>query len=284
MPYCPAASAAISQFPRCPPKMIAGCPAAMARSRWSRPTVSTGPSGANTLICRRCGYSAATRPRLSHMPRTMLSTCGGDSLGSAARRLRRARSEIPRCGPIRRASAPPKAEAAASGNARIAAKNSAAMQASARWLQERLQDTAATGASAAGGVSPASIGRRAQDIGQKMRHRRHVTPVYLDLEYLDPGLQVRRQPHPVLRGRDESGIGARRLLPQPGNFGIAERVMVGKRMRPDYDGADRAQAGEEFFRAADAGKGDDWRAGKALAVHRLQAGAKDRAPRLANPG
>src|SRR6266851_3375061 len=225
MPYCPAASAAISQFPRCPPKRIAGCPAAMARSRWSRPTVSTGPPGANTLICRRCGYSAATRPRLSHMPRTMLSTCGGESSGSAARKLSRARCEIPRRGPICRPSAPPTAEAAASGKARIAAKNSAATQASAQWLQERLQerlqDTAAAGASAAGGASPAAIGLRAQDIGQKMRHCRPVMQVYLDLEHLDPGLHLDRQPHPVLGGGDETGIGMRRLSPQPVDLGFA---------------------------------------------------------------
>ena len=103
------------------------------------------------------------------MPRMTRSISAADSSGSAAARLRRARAEMPSRGPISRARAPPSAEAASIGNARIAAKNSAAPPASARSLQ----DGGAAGGSdpsRASLVSPVvSIGGLAQDIGEKMR-------------------------------------------------------------------------------------------------------------------
>ena len=87
IPYWTAASAAISQFARWPEKMIIRRPAATARSRWSRPRVSTRPPGSKTRMLRRCGYSAATRPRLSHMP-------ADDALGLGLRSSGKARREI----------------------------------------------------------------------------------------------------------------------------------------------------------------------------------------------
>src|SRR6202022_3931040 len=60
----------ISQLAIWPEKKIIRRPAATVRSTCSKPRVSTGPPGSKTLIFRRCGYSATTRPRLSHMPAT----------------------------------------------------------------------------------------------------------------------------------------------------------------------------------------------------------------------
>ena len=59
-------------------------PAATARSICSRPCVSTRPPGSKTRIFRRCGYSAATRPRLSHMPARTSATSVCGKLGQGA--------------------------------------------------------------------------------------------------------------------------------------------------------------------------------------------------------
>src|SRR5437660_1340400 len=59
-------------------------PAPTARSTCSKPCVSTGPPGSKTLIFRRCGYSATTRPRLSHMPATNARDFGLGKLGKSA--------------------------------------------------------------------------------------------------------------------------------------------------------------------------------------------------------
>src|SRR4051812_33895714 len=122
----------ISQLAICPEKTIIRRPAATARSTCSKPCVSTRPPRSNTLILRRCGYSAATRPRLSHMPVTIRSISASESSGKARLRLRRASLETPRKGPTRRASAPPRAEARPSDNASNTANKGAALHASRR--------------------------------------------------------------------------------------------------------------------------------------------------------
>src|ERR1700676_699692 len=304
MPYCPAASAAISQLPRCPPKTITGRPAASARSRCSRPAISVGPlrrretPGGNTRIRRRCGYSAATRPRLSHMPRTTLSTRVDDSSGNAARRLFRARRDIARWGPIWRARAPPSAEATATGRVRIAAKNTAAPHASARYLHDEAAPFCALTGFAVIGRSAArrapvvsmsrsivvSVARPAQELREKVRHGRRVAPLDRDLEHEDRLAHRRAKAHPILCGGDQAGAGAVRLSPQPGDLSLAEAMVIRKRVRRDHGGADRAQAGDEFLRPANAGKGDHPDTGQVFSVHRFEPRTENRPPGLAQFG
>ena len=90
-------------------------PALIARSTCSRPCVSTRPPGSKTRIFRRCGYSAARRPRLSHMLPMTPSISGSESPGKARLMLRRACRVTGRRGPMARPSAPPKADAQSSG-------------------------------------------------------------------------------------------------------------------------------------------------------------------------
>jgi hypothetical protein len=70
--------------------------------------------------------------RLSHMPVTMRSISVSESSGKARLMLHRACLETPRKGPMRRASAPPKAEAQSSGNNSNTPNKGAAPQASRR--------------------------------------------------------------------------------------------------------------------------------------------------------
>src|SRR5579885_968226 len=226
-PYCREASGPSSQFARWPEKTIMRRPA-RARSKCSKPTGSTGPPGANTSMPRRCGYSAATRPRLSHMPRTMRSISPGDRAGKAKARLRRARREMPSRGPTARPSAPPSAEARPSGNRPKAAKKAAAPQA---WTRS----------------DHSAIGERRQHGGERLR----VAPGDGDVEHRDAGARRRGEPHPVLRGGDQPGTLAFGEAVQAGKLAGAVAVVVGKRPRRDELGAEPAQQGEEFLRPAD---------------------------------
>src|SRR4029077_20697709 len=131
------------------------------------------------LMFRRCGYSATTRPRLSHMPATTRAISVSGNSGTARLMLRRAIAETPREGPMRRASAPPRAEAQSRGNNLNAPNESAAPQASRR--------SAKRGASAAvtlGHVVPIAVAdsttaaRGLADIFARLTDRaggRHIT-------------------------------------------------------------------------------------------------------------
>src|SRR5438552_2075496 len=272
-PYWAAASPAISQLAMWPPNRITRRPAASARSRCSMPRVSTRLPGSNTRICRRCGYSAATRPRLSHMPRTIASIRGSDISGKAARRLRRARSEIARRGAIRHARKPPSAEAAASGRQRRIAMDAAAPQASNRCVQE----TGAAAGSAASGARVASItGLRQKRVQYPVEHYR-VAPADLDVEHFDAGPPTRMQPPPILCRRDELRVSPRCRFAKAGDLVGAVRVMVRKALCRGQLRAEAAQGRKEFLGPADPGKGDDARISETLAVHRFHGGPQHRA-------
>ena len=107
-------------------------PALTARSTCSRPCVSTRPPGSKTRIFRRCGYSAARRPRLSHMLPMTPSISDSESPGKARLMLRRACQVTGRRGPMPRASAPPKADAQSSGKILKTPNKNAAAQATSR--------------------------------------------------------------------------------------------------------------------------------------------------------
>ena len=107
-------------------------PALTARSTCSRPWVSTRPPGSKTRIFRRCGYSAARRPRLSHMLPMTPSISGSESPGKARLMLRRACRVTGRRGPMARPSAPPKADAQSSGKTLNTLNKNAAPQATSR--------------------------------------------------------------------------------------------------------------------------------------------------------
>ena len=107
-------------------------PALIARSTCSRPCVSTRPPGSKTRIFRRCGYSAARRPRLSHMLPMTPSISGSESPGKARLMLRRACRVTGRRGPMARPSAPPKADAQSSGKTLNTLNKNAAPQATSR--------------------------------------------------------------------------------------------------------------------------------------------------------
>ena len=126
------ASIAISQLAICPEKTIIRRPVATARSTCSKPCVSMRPPASKTRIFRKCGYSAATRPRLSHMPATTRPISVPESSGKARLMLRRACLETPRNGPMRRASAPPRAEARSRGKSSNTPNRDAAPQDSRR--------------------------------------------------------------------------------------------------------------------------------------------------------
>src|SRR5437763_3677547 len=246
---------------------MTGWPAASARSRCSIPSVSTRPSGGNTRICRKCGYSAATRPRLPHMPRTIASIRAAESSGKAARKLRRARLETPRRGPIQRATVPPVAEAMSSGSARIAAKNSAAPQASILWDHR----TAAAG-SVASGVEVASVMAPRQRVGEELFHHVRVAPADLDVQHLDAAAQRGRQPNPILRGGEEGCALAFGQFVQPSDFIVPKRMMIREGLARGQHRAESPDTGEEFFRLADPGKRDNPCAGETLAIDRVHLG------------
>ena len=107
-------------------------PALTARSTCSRPWVSTRPPGSKTRIFRRCGYSAARRPRLSHMLPMTPSISGSESPGKARLMLRRACRVTGRRGPMARPSAPPKADAQSSGKTLNTLNKNATPQATSR--------------------------------------------------------------------------------------------------------------------------------------------------------
>jgi len=107
-------------------------PALTARSTCSRPCVSTRPPGSKTRIFRRCGYSAARRPRFSHMLPMIPSISYSESPGKARLMLRRACRVTGRRGPMPRASPPPKADAQSSGKTLNMPNKNAAPQASRR--------------------------------------------------------------------------------------------------------------------------------------------------------
>ena len=77
---------------------------------------------------------------------------------------------------------------------------------------------------------------------------------------------------------------AHRLVAQPGDLRFAIAVVVGKGLRDDQLSAEPAQRGEEFCRAANAGEGDEARAGEALSVLRLKRGPQHRADRVMQLG
>jgi hypothetical protein len=96
---------------------------------------------------------AATRPRLSHMPVTKRSISVSESSGKARLMFRRACLETPGKGPMRRASAPPKAEAQSSGNNSNTPNKGAAPQASRRSANRGRAVTL-------GQVAPIAVGRQ----------------------------------------------------------------------------------------------------------------------------
>src|SRR5262249_40587895 len=157
------------------------------------------PPGSKTRMFLRWGYSAATRPRLSHMPRMTLAISPSESRGKARSMLRRARLEMPRCGPIRRPIAPPRADAQSSGNIAKAPNNNATAQASRWWI----------GRDALAGLlgQLASIPMDGSNDGvQKPGERSRLRPADFDLEDFDTGAPGLRHPHDVLCGRDETRV------------------------------------------------------------------------------
>src|SRR5262249_31801028 len=216
-------------------------------------------------ISRRCGYSAATRPRLSHMPRTIASTRSAESSGIAARRFRRARLETPRRGPIQRATAPPNPEAASSGNAPMAAKNRRAPQASIRYDQGvgDLSESASIGAGVASVTARQAIEEEALD-GIR------IVPADLDLEHVDAVAQRRGKPDPILCRGDKPSALALRNIAQPGYFALGERVMIGKRLLRCERHAEHSQRPEELLGPTDTGERNDGLPGETLAIHRPQ--------------
>jgi len=99
------ASVAISQLAICPEKTIIRRPVATARSTCSKPRVSTRPPGSKTRIFPKCEYSAATRPRLSHIPAATRAISVLESSGKARLMLRRALGRGPPRPPLAEASA-----------------------------------------------------------------------------------------------------------------------------------------------------------------------------------
>src|SRR6516162_2274121 len=144
------ASIAISQLAICPEKTIIRRPAATARSTCSKPRVSTRPPGWKTRIFAKCGYSAATRPRLSHIPAAMRAISASESSGKARLMLCQACLETPRKGPIRRASPPPRAEAQSRGRDLNPPNRNAAPQASRRWANRGVLERLGAGVLALG--------------------------------------------------------------------------------------------------------------------------------------
>ena len=171
---------------------------------------STRPSAAKTRMPRRCGYSAATRPRLSHMPRSAASRSAADSSGSAAARLLPGapRHAEPRPDPPRqRSRRKPRRHRAAAPHRGEEQRGAAASARSA-------QDTAVGGGSGASRASVVSIARSGAARRTTDPRRRLVLPADLDRQHLDPGAPERRQPRPILGGGHQPGAGGFRLAPQ----------------------------------------------------------------------
>src|SRR5579872_623386 len=200
----------------------------------------------------------------------MVSISAAVSSGNAAHRLRRARLVIPRKGPISRPVKPPSAEAQPSGSKPSAPMSSVASQASPRYRQA-MSDRAGSGGIGASVIAdPADEGRQQRVEGCR------ITPAQRDVENLDAGTLARRQPHPILPCRDRQRTGRLRLAAQRGEFGGAVDMMVGKAPLGDERGAQFAQAGEEFPRAANTGKSNNGSAGEPVAGGRFQRGVKYR--------
>ncbi len=110
-----------SQFARWPETRMPGRTRSCTLGGAPRSITSTR-SAAGAVMRPRCGYSAALRPRLSHMPRTTASISGPGLSGKARRRLARAQRVTGRYGPSVRPSQPPRFEAVSTGSSRNSPK------------------------------------------------------------------------------------------------------------------------------------------------------------------
>src|SRR5215469_3732234 len=220
--------------------MIMRRPAATAWSICPIPRVSTRPHGSKTRISCKCGYSAATRPRLFHMPEMIREISTSVSAGMARPRLSRARFEMPSLGPIARPNAPPIADAQSRGNQPNIANASLALHASRRCanLKRARADGAAfthpargTGSVSAASRSIVIGGSRAHDRNDQLTERRWISPRDLDFEDLDVVAACRRNANDVLRCGDEARMHPLSVPPQLLDFPGAVWVMVRKRTR-----------------------------------------------------
>ena len=192
------------------------------------PAVSTGPSGANTRIMPQMRV-------FRRDPAEIVPHAADHALDLRRRQARAARradcggrgGKSPRRGPIRRAAAPPSAEAQSSGSAPITANNTAKAPASARWRQ----DIAATGGSEAGRASPRGdrclgAGHRREDAPPPARHASLSRP-RRPRSLARNGCGRRTQSLAVVTRRAAARPAS---CAQPGDLGGAKRVMIGERV------------------------------------------------------
>src|SRR5579863_2912180 len=248
-PACVAASVAISQLPKCAEKKIKRVVDPRASTISRKPSTVTRPPGSYNLNLSRCGYSATTRPRLSHMSRTMRAISASDRLGRARRKLSRARLLMPSAGPMLRASNPPKADAASTGKIRKKAK---ARRANSPSVQSRTYLTPLRSA----------MRRPFERAVEQPVERRLVAPGDGQRQILDTNPPRRREAHPVFFRRHERRARLFRQTGERRELRLAIAVMVGEAAHRRDSRAGLGGMVEELLRPADARKQHERPAGE----------------------
>src|SRR5690348_6541689 len=240
-PACVAASVAISQLPKWAEKKMKRVSGRRASSASCTPSTVTRPPGPYTLNLSRCGYSATTRPRLSHMPRTMRLMSESDRSGRARRRLSRARLLMPSTGPMLRARNPPTADAASSGKTRKKAK---ASRANSPSVQSRTRLA----------LPRSAMYRPFERAVEQPVERRLVPPRDGQWQILDARLPRAFEAHPVFFRGHERRVCLFRRVGKARQLALAVAMVVGKAARRDDPRAGPGEMVEKLLRSADAGE------------------------------
>src|SRR5215469_3241111 len=248
-PACVAANVAISQLPKWAEKKMKRVSGLRASRNSRTPSNATRLPGSYGLNLSRCGYSATTRPRLSHTPCTMRLMSESERLGRARRRLSRARLLMPSTGPMLRARKPPTADAASTGKIRKKAKTSRANSPS---VQSRTRLT----------PSRSAMRRPFKRAVEQPVERRFVAPGDSQRQILDARSPRRREAHPVFFGGHQRRARFLRRVGERLQFGLAVRMMVGKAARRNDPRAGLGKMVEKLLRPADAGEQHEGPAGE----------------------
>src|SRR5580692_1126579 len=192
--------------------------------------------------------------------------------------LSRARLETPSRGPMRRAAAPPMADAKSSGRSPNAAKHSAAPQPCSRLARligfsrraavsplVRLRAYTTLGAIWGGNLPDTSSSLSGtRDGSQQLVERIGITPRDFNFENLDSRPMRRRHSDDVLCGRNQTRPRALGGTQQLVDFAGAKRVMIRKGAGVDQLGVQFAQSRKEFFRSADPSEREQALAGQPI--------------------
>ena len=222
-----------------------------ARSRCSKPCVSTRPPGSKTRILPQMRIFGRDPAEIVPHAAVMRVDLGSESSGKARRRLRRARLVMPRRGPMvarqraaerrrpierqqseqrRKREPPPKPADDAKIEARHPTTRPLGLvprsRSAARGLRAEIAHAIPLPRAGAGSRTRLGTGEHRQDRRNQFIERSTIVPPDLDIQRLDPAPAHRGNPDDVLGRRDERGSCPLGVAAQPVELAVAERVMV----------------------------------------------------------